>query len=435
MGAGVLIADRYRLDEPLARGGMGAVWRALDTTLQRPVAVKLLALDGDAALIERFRLEARAAARLNHPNLVAAYDFGSHEGRPYLVMELVEGRSLSEELAALGPLEPGRAADIAAGTARGLAAAHRQSVVHRDIKPGNLMLGTDGTVKITDFGIARLIDEISPALTATGHVMGSGDYLAPERALGAPTGPAADVYSLGCVLYEMLTGQPPFRGRTAAAVAHSHVADEAVPPEVLRPGLPAPLVALVPRMLAKAPEIRPTADQVADWLGDPDGSASALAPLPAVEAGPLPAAPAGPPPAAPRVAAAGHRQEDTALMPLPGPPPPHPPNAPARGGFSPRSRIALAAVCCAVFAAALVVGATTGFGAHHAPSAPNPGSSAPGRVAADTTAPLTTAPLTTAPETIAPPTAKGRPAAPPPRPPAHHGPGGKDGGGRARGHK
>ena len=225
----MLLARRYRLDEPVGRGGMGQVWRATDEVLGRVVAVKLLnpgsASDVDA---ERFRLEAKAAGRISDPHVVAVYDFGEDDDRLFLVTELVDGCSLADELHRYGALPPQRAASLIAQAARGLASAHDHGVVHRDIKPANLLLatngahGTDGTdavgagdaggwldssgvvdavcsVKVADFGIARLADEVGAALTATGQIAGTSQYLAPERAVGEPGGPASDVYSLGCV--------------------------------------------------------------------------------------------------------------------------------------------------------------------------------------------------------------------------------------------
>jgi serine/threonine-protein kinase len=248
---------------------MGEVWQAVDETFHRPVAVKLMAVDPDPTAAARFEVEARAAARLNHPNLVAAYDSGNHDGRPYLVMELVEGHNLGQELDAQTTLEPARAADIAAQVARGLAAAHQQAVVHRDIKPSNLMLAVDGTVKIADFGLAQLIDEASAALTVTGRVMGTSLYLAPERILGHPAGPAADVYALGCVIYQMLTGHPPFQGDSPISIAHQHVEKTPAPVTLLHPCLPELLADCLPPMLAKAPETRPTAAEIAHWLEAP----------------------------------------------------------------------------------------------------------------------------------------------------------------------
>ncbi|WP_406498703.1 serine/threonine-protein kinase [Streptomyces sp. NBC_01604] len=219
IGVGVqgLLEDRYQLEELLGRGAMGEVWRASDQVLGRPVAVKLLRAE-EAADAERFRLEAHTAARLNHPNVVGMYDFGSHHDQLYLVMELIDGWSLAQERSLRGALAPAEAAAITAQAAAGLSAAHQQGVIHRDVKPANVMLTADRTVKIADFGIARFADNAASTLTATGKILGTADYLAPERALGRPAQPASDLYSLGCVLYELLTGRPPFNGATSLAV-------------------------------------------------------------------------------------------------------------------------------------------------------------------------------------------------------------------------
>ncbi|GEC10088.1 hypothetical protein SSP24_77430 [Streptomyces spinoverrucosus] len=262
----MLVAGRYRLDGPVGRGGMGEVWRATDELLGRTVAVKLLAAEADEAAVRRFRREAEIAARLSHPHVVALYDAGAHEGRLFLVMEFVDGGSLAGELAAHGVLSPERVAHLAAQIAEGLSAAHRQGVIHRDIKPANLLLSSDGTVKIADFGVARTAHETAVALTATGQLLGTSTYLAPERAVGRPAGPASDVYSLGCVLYELLTGRPPFGGDTAAAVVHQHVEAVPVRPGQLRPGLPGSVEDYLLRLLAKNPGHRPTAERVADWF-------------------------------------------------------------------------------------------------------------------------------------------------------------------------
>ncbi|MEW2285135.1 protein kinase [Streptomyces sp. NPDC047841] len=294
-------AGRYQLRDLLGSGAMGEVWRADDRLLGRPVAVKLLRTD-EAADVERFRLEARTAGRLNHPNVVGVYDFGSHHGRLYLVMELVDGWSLAQERSLRGAVDPREAAVLAAQVASGLAAAHRQGVIHRDVKPANVMLSADRTAKIADFGIARFADEAAAGLTATGKIVGTADYLAPERALGRPAHPASDVYSLGCVLYELLTGRPPFRGTTPLAVVRQHV-DAAPPPPVrLRPGVPQELSDYVLLLLAKEPAHRPTADQAADWLASygraahpPAAHRAALPPAPATA--PAPAAPPAPAPA------------------------------------------------------------------------------------------------------------------------------------------
>lgn len=264
----MLIAGRYRLSESIGRGGMGEVWRAYDETLARHVAVKLLLpQDSDPTAASRFRLEAQTAARIDHPNVVGVWDFGEYENRLFLVMELVEGDSLARLLTRSGALPAARVARIAAQAAAGLAAAHRQGIVHRDIKPGNLLLDTDGTVKIGDFGIARFLDDPGAALTATGQIVGTSLYLAPERALGRPAGPASDLYALGCVLYQLLTGRPPFQADTAVAILHQHLDAAPVPPRELGvPGLPPAFENYLLGLLAKDAEHRPTAQQAADWF-------------------------------------------------------------------------------------------------------------------------------------------------------------------------
>ncbi|MGW2690221.1 serine/threonine-protein kinase [Streptomyces sp. NPDC001414] len=265
MGVQGLLADRYQLLEQLGRGAMGEVWRATDQLLQRPVAVKLLFAEA-AADAERFRMEAQTAGRLNHPNVVGMYDFGSHHGQFYLVMEFVDGWTLAQERSLRGVLSPQNAAAIAAQAAAGLAAAHQRGVIHRDIKPANVMLTENRTAKIADFGIARFTDEAASTLTATGKILGTADYLAPERALGRPAQPASDIYSLGCVLYELLTGRPPFRAATSLAVVQQHVDATPAPPSRLRPEIPQQLSDYVLLMLAKDPAHRPTAEQAAYWL-------------------------------------------------------------------------------------------------------------------------------------------------------------------------
>ncbi|WP_248964048.1 serine/threonine-protein kinase [Sphaerisporangium perillae] len=283
----MLLAARYRLDEPLGRGGMGEVWRATDEVLNRPVAVKLLLAEAvsSSSAAARFRQEAQATARLNHANVVAVHDFGEAGDRLFLVMELIEGRSLADHLAATGPLSVAEVTRIGAQAAAGLAAAHRLGVIHRDIKPGNLLLTADGTVKVVDFGIARLADQAAAALTRTGLIVGTSTYLAPERALGGDAGPASDVYALGCVLYELLAGHPPFRGDTSTAVLYQHVQVAPAPPRRLRGDLPPALDDLLMRLLAKKPDARPSADQTAHWLAT--ASASPTGP---------PLSPTGPPP-------------------------------------------------------------------------------------------------------------------------------------------
>ncbi|PVC63198.1 serine/threonine protein kinase [Streptomyces sp. CS065A] len=263
----MLVAGRYRLISPIGRGGMGEVWRAADEVLGRAVAVKLLLGDqADASSTARFRLEAQTAARLSHPHLVAVFDFGAWEDRFFLVMELVEGQSLGDLLAAQERVRPEQVARIAGEAAAGLAAAHRQGIVHRDIKPGNLMLDADGSVKIGDFGIAQFVDDPSTALTTAGHIVGTSLYLAPERALGRTADSASDMYSLGCVVYQLLLGEPPFKSDTATATLYQHVDTPPVPLRQRGVDISAAFDSYLLGLLAKKPEERPTAQQVSDWF-------------------------------------------------------------------------------------------------------------------------------------------------------------------------
>ena len=252
---------------PIGRGGMGEVWRATDEVLGRAVAVKLLLADkADASSTARFRLEAQTAARLSHPHVVAVFDFGAWEDRLFLVMELVEGRSLGDVLATQESVDPAQVARIAGQAAAGLAAAHRQGIVHRDIKPGNLMLDAEGTVKIGDFGIAQFVDDPSTALTTAGQIVGTSLYLAPERALGHTADSASDMYSLGCVIYQLLVGQPPFRSDTATATLYQHVDTPPVPVRQRGIDISPAFDSYLLGLLAKKPEDRPSAQQAADWF-------------------------------------------------------------------------------------------------------------------------------------------------------------------------
>nr|WP_175439003.1 serine/threonine-protein kinase [Streptomyces vilmorinianum] len=263
----MLVADRYRLHICVGRGGMGEVWQATDEVLGRAVAVKLMLGHGtDPSAAERFRLEAQTAARLSHPHVVGVFDFGTWDGKLFLVMELVDGASLAGDPGSPPVLPPDQVAVVAAHAAAGLAAAHREGVVHRDIKPGNLLRDADGTVKLADFGIARFVDDPSAGLTTTGQIVGTGLYLAPERALGRPASPASDVYSLGCVLYQLLTGRPPFQGDTATSLLYQHIDTPPAPPRQLGVGLPAAFEAYLLMLLAKEPEQRPPAQAIADWF-------------------------------------------------------------------------------------------------------------------------------------------------------------------------
>jgi serine/threonine protein kinase len=252
-----VLDDRYTLIERIATGGMGEVWRGSDLLLGRRVAIKMLAAmhAGDEQFRARFRAEARYASSLSHPGITRVYDYGEESplGGPYLVMELVDGQPLSEILERYGRLDPYVVIDIVAQAARALDAAHRAGIVHRDIKPGNLLIMADGTTKITDFGIAKAnVPDVN--LTATGIVMGTALYVSPEQATGAPLAGASDVYSLGVVAYECLAGDPPFVADQPLAIAIMHKHDP-VPP--LPADVPRPVADLVYQMLAKNPQDRP----------------------------------------------------------------------------------------------------------------------------------------------------------------------------------
>jgi eukaryotic-like serine/threonine-protein kinase len=261
-----VLDGRYALVERIATGGMGEVWRGVDQILGRPVAIKLLAAmhADDQQFRARFRAEARYAASLSHPGIARVFDYGENSplGGPYLVMELVDGEPLSAILERVGRLHPDVVLDIIAQSARALDAAHQQGIVHRDIKPGNLLIMADGTSKITDFGIAKANSLQAVNLTATGIVMGTALYVSPEQATGSRLSGASDIYSLGVVAYECLSGQPPFIADQPLAIAIMHKHDP-VPP--LPPDVPRPVADLVFAMLAKTPDGRPeTARHVAD---------------------------------------------------------------------------------------------------------------------------------------------------------------------------
>jgi serine/threonine-protein kinase len=290
---GQVFGSRYELVSRIAIGGMGEVWKANDSVIGRLVAIKILKEEylGDPGFRERFRTEAKNAALVNHEGIANVFDYGEEDGSAYLVMELVPGEALSTVLEREKILPASRVLSIVAQTAAALHQAHLAGLVHRDIKPGNLLITPDGTVKITDFGIARLADQVP--LTATGQVMGTVQYLAPEQAGGKPASPATDVYSLGIVAYEALAGKRPFRGESQVAIAMAQIKE--APPE-LPSSIPAHVRTMVMSCMAKKPEGRPRSAHdlaqaaLAMARGDID---EGLALLPPVDSGSAPAAKGG----------------------------------------------------------------------------------------------------------------------------------------------
>src|SRR4051812_40431684 len=248
---GTLLNDRYRLDEQVGSGGMSTVYRAFDTTLERQVAIKLMhrPLAAHSDQLERFRREARAVAQLNHPHIVGVIDAGEDDGAPFIVFEYVDGETLKERIRRNGRLAIPEAIAYAIEIARALGAAHAQGIVHRDVKPQNVLIDEEGAAKVTDFGIARTLNQ--EGLTADGRVLGTTDYVSPEQALGHDVTGQSDLYSLGIVLFEMLTGDVPFRGENQVAVAMKHVREELPDIQQRRPEVSSALAAVIDRATAK----------------------------------------------------------------------------------------------------------------------------------------------------------------------------------------
>ncbi|MFF8996022.1 serine/threonine-protein kinase [Streptomyces sp. NPDC014983] len=354
---GLLIAGRYRLADSIGSGGMGRVWRAHDEVLHRTVAVKeltaaLYVSDSDqAVLLARTRAEARAAARINHSAVVTVHDVLEHDGRPWIVMELVEGNSLADAVKEQGHIEPREAARIGLWVLRALRAAHSAGVLHRDVKPGNVLLGRDGRVLLTDFGIAQI--EGDSTITRTGEVVGSVDYLAPERVRGHDPGSASDLWALGATLYTAVEGRSPFRRTSPLSTMQAVVEEEAEQPRNA-----GPLGPVISALLRKEPELRPGADEAEQMLaeaaeGRRPPAAQAFVPTqstglhgPGDNGGYGAPAAVGPPPAGP--SALG----PTVVGPVPG----HGAGGPAR----PRRRLRTLALVVAV-AAVLGGGAAVGF--------------------------------------------------------------------------
>ncbi len=311
-------AQRYRLDSRIATGGMGEVWRATDTNLGREVAVKVLKDEyaDDPSFRARFETEAQHAGALHHPNIATVYDYGSGADRPFLVMELVDGQPLSAVLRPGTPMDPDAVRELLTQAADGLGAAHAAGIVHRDVKPANLLVTPDRRVKVTDFGIARAAEGLG--LTQTGEVMGTPQYLSPEQAEGKTATPASDVYSLGVVAFECLAGHRPFVADTAVATALAHLRE---PVPELPASVPDDLATVVRRAMSKLPQDRfPDGAALASALRDPATAATAIA--------------AAAPAVGPEAAAVAASTGETRMMPavVPGPPPGREAGNDTRGG-------------------------------------------------------------------------------------------------------
>ena len=290
----IVLGDRYELRSVIGRGGMAEVWQARDLRLGREVAVKRLRADlaTDPTFQTRFQREAQSAAGLNHPNIVSVYDTGSQEDsatgvmRPYIVMELVSGHTLREILHEGGTIVPAKALEYTAGVLDALSFSHKHGIIHRDIKPANVMITPSGQVKVMDFGIARAVADTSATMTQTAAVIGTAQYLSPEQARGETVDSRSDIYSAGCLLYELLTGRPPFIGDSPVAVAYQHVREQPVPPSRLDPEVTPDIDAIVLKSLEKDPNDRyQTAAEMRDDIlrvlnGEAATAATAVVPAP-----------------------------------------------------------------------------------------------------------------------------------------------------------
>ncbi len=437
-----LLADRYRLKQLVGAGASGQVWRALDERLRREVAVKTVDLarhHGDPGIVARFQREVRTSAALHSPHVAAIYDSGQDEQIAFMVMELLSGPSLAALISAEGPLDWDRGLGLATDIAAGLADAHAEGVIHRDLKPGNVVLH-DGVAKIVDFGIARATKSGDRTLTSPATITGTAAYMSPEQASGQQVSPATDLYSFGCLLFALFTGQPPFTADTALATAGAHVHAPAPRLRDVRPDAPAPLDTLVAHLLAKQPEQRPDARTTARALGrlraelrKPGGAvqddeltapmAAITAPLPPVQA-PLPPATVplvGPEDAHPTAvmpalevaaaAASGQRAEQPNRPVQPGRPPRRETRAARR-----RPGSALRWLVTILLALALAAVAWVGLG-QPTPWAPSTPTAAPTRTTASrTAAPTVTLPIVvpTQPTATTPTTAPTSSAAPSP---------------------
>ena len=265
-----IVNDRYEIGKRIGRGGMAEIFQAKDILLDRPVAMKVLFPEfaTDPAFVERFRREAQAAANLNHPNIVAVYDWGKVNNTYYIAMEYVNGRTLADILKQNGTLTPMQVCDVMSEVASALISAHQNGVIHRDIKPGNILVSTTGQIKVADFGIARALGAgVEQGLTQTGAVMGTATYFSPEQAQGVSTDQRSDIYSLGIVMYEMLSGVPPFTGENAVAIAYKQVHEHAMPLDQRLASVPSEVAAVVAKCMEKSPDDRySSAEEVRDEL-------------------------------------------------------------------------------------------------------------------------------------------------------------------------